>query len=195
MLEEIATKNYAVSDSFWPQSLCEGLSQDLTRLREENLLRPAGIGRGQSKQHQARIRGDSIAWLSDEGETPAQTEFLLGMEKLRQELNQNFFLGLKRFESHFAWYPPGAGYEKHLDQHIGTTARQITFVLYLNSDWKKSDGGELALFDPAEPEKILTKIEPLFGRFVLFRSEIFPHSVLASFADRRSLTGWFRNDF
>jgi SM-20-related protein len=191
-----------VSDSFLPRALCEALSQDLTRLREENRLLPAGIGRGQGKQLQTSIRGDSIAWLEDQGETPAQVDFLARMEILRAELNQFFFLGLKRLESHFAWYPPGSAYAKHLDQHVGTKARQITFVLYLNGEWKKNDGGELRLYEPGSgakgesktPEKILTEIEPVMGRFVIFRSELFPHSVQASFADRRSLTGWFRND-
>lgn len=194
MLEEIAAKNFAIHDSFLSRELCTALSHDLTQLRQESSLRPAHIGRGQGKQHQEAIRGDLISWLEDSPQSAAQKEFLRRMEELRLELNQNFFLGLKRLESHFAWYPPGAGYAKHWDQHLGTQARQITFVLYLNRDWKAADGGELALYRPENPEEILVKIEPVFGRFVLFRSELFPHAVQASFADRRSLTGWFRND-
>lgn len=194
VVEDLARDGYFIQDGFLTPELCRALEADLGDLHRQGALKASAIGRGATKQVQDRIRGDRIFWLDEDQSTPAQKEFWLRMNDLRQDLNRNFFLGLQRLEAHFAWYAPGTGYEKHLDQHAGTRARQVTFILYLNSHWTAVDGGELLLFDPANEEKVLRKIEPLDGRLVLFRSEMFPHQVSPSFADRKSLTGWFRND-
>ena len=62
-------------------------------------------------------------------------------------------------------------------------------LLYLNSNWKPEDGGELMLYrDELSP----MKIEPLGGRLLVFESEM-EHEVLMSNADRYSITGWLKN--
>lgn len=194
MLDELVTKKFCISDDFFAPSLCRALLSDLRDLRQNDQLRAAGIGRGQQTRVQTKIRGDHIFWLPENPVSPAQEQFSKQMAKLQQDINRNFFLSLKHFEAHFAWYPPETGYQKHIDQHAGTRFRQITFVLYLNENWQKQDGGELILYKPESPNEILEEIEPRFGRLILFRSEVFPHQVQNSHVDRHSLTGWFRND-
>jgi hypothetical protein len=63
-------------------------------------------------------------------------------------------LGLFDFECHFALYPPGAGYRRHLDRFTGRDssadegARVLSCVLYLNREWGPEDRGQLRLYRP-----------------------------------------------
>lgn len=181
-----------MSDDFFPREFCEHLLLDLHRLNEAGILQKAAIGRGSQYQIQSEVRADFTHWLHEPGENAIQEEFFTRMEVLRRCLNENFFLGVQELEAHYALYPPGGGYAKHFDQHLGTSFRKMTFILYLNAQWEKGHGGELVLYKPEEDSQILQEIEPVMGRMVLFRSEIFPHEVLTCLSPRMSLTGWFR---
>jgi SM-20-related protein len=94
-------------------------------------------------------------------------------------------LGLKDFECHFAIYPENTFYKKHIDRFQQNAHRVLSFVLYLNENWQKGDGGELGIY----PDKEEHIVEPVAGRLILFRSEIL-HEVLLSHKERISLTGW-----
>ena len=110
-------------------------------------------------------------------------------DELRQALNQAFYLGLADYESHFAHYPPGAFYQKHLDRFRDDDRRTVSAVLYLNDDWQADQGGALRLYpDGGEPLDVL----PEAGTLVLFMSADLPHEVLPATRERLSLTGWFR---
>ena len=111
------------------------------------------------------------------------------MDGLRQALNRGLYLGLEDFECHFALYPPGAFYQKHLDRFRDDDRRTVSAVLYLNDDWQPQDGGELRLYLPDGAER---EVPPLGGSLVLFLSSDFPHEVLPANRERLSLTGWFR---
>jgi hypothetical protein len=80
--------------------------------------------------------------------------------------------------------------------------RQLTCLFYLNKDWEPEDGGQLRVFTPTgafiEGGGNLFNfwgcngydIEPLFGRLVIFRSEIVEHAVLPCHRERMALTLW-----
>lgn len=119
---------------------------------------------------------------------------LAALTEIQQKLNRHFYLALKRYEAHFAFYPPGSGYEKHIDNHRGSGARKITFILYLNEQWQSDHGGELSIYQPNSPDHQIAKVQPQIGNFILFRSDLFPHQVEKSFQNRLSVTGWFRDD-
>lgn len=187
MLQELAEKNWAVSKQIFSKDYCQNLAHECQKLALQGHLQKASIGKGTTKQIQGDVRGDFILWLDDH-------PFLNALEEIRQELNRFFFLGLKRVEAHFALYPPGAGYDKHIDNHRGANHRKITFVLYLNENWQKSDGGQLSIFNPEQEHEKIAEVEPTLGTLILFRSDLFPHQVEKSTADRMSLTGWFRDD-
>ena len=87
-----------------PAALEETLG-DFERARESGALRPAAVGRGQDRALRADERRDEILWL--EPETPARSALLGRVEELRLALNRGLFLGLERFEGHYACYPPG----------------------------------------------------------------------------------------
>lgn len=152
-------------------------------------FRRAGVGRASLHQFNRFVRGDEIHWL--EWGEPALADWFAWVEALRLALNRRLFLGLFDYECHFAKYPPGTFYRRHLDA-FGDFGRSrvISTVLYLTANWAPGDGGELVLYGADDGER--ARIEPCFGRLVLFLSEEFPHEVLRVHRPRYSLTGWYR---
>jgi len=149
---------------------------------------PARIGAGHRVQRREEIRGDSTCWIAAPL-YPAEQWLTQELERMRLELNRETLLGLFELELHYAWYPPGAGYARHVDQPIGTAQRQVSLVLYLNEEWTPALGGELRMFDAAGRHR---DIEPIAGRLVSFLTPGREHAVLPTLCDRLSVSGWFR---
>jgi SM-20-related protein len=157
----------------------------------------AGTGRLTDFRVNESIRSDKIHWI--EPTHIISTRFLNYMESLRLGINRRLFLGLFDYESHFAHYPIGAFYKKHVDSFRGIEEqgkqtkknRVLSTVLYLNTEWQPNAGGELVIYSQNNNE-IVTKVLPNVGRFVIFMSEKFPHEVLPATRERNSIAGWFR---
>jgi len=180
---------YVALDKALPDEFCRQLAYE-ARNGMQAYYREAGVGRGGLPLQDKNIRGDQITWLS--GQTPVQSEWLHHMEALRVALNERLFLGLFSFESHYAHYAPGTFYQKHLDAFRGRSNRILSTVFYLNEAWQSNWGGELGLYSEHNQEELLEKVEPMFGRMVIFLSDTFPHEVKAASKDRYSIAGWFR---
>jgi SM-20-related protein len=148
----------------------------------------ARIGAGGAAQRLENIRGDFTCWLQEPLQPP-ESVLLEQLDQLRLQLNRDAFLGLFELELHYAKYPPGAGYARHLDQPRGTMARKLSLVLYLNCDWQSVNGGDLRIHRGANE---FTDIEPLEGRLVCFLPEDREHEVLTARRERLSISGWFR---
>jgi SM-20-related protein len=179
----------SVRDQFLAPSQIRALA-DCARLRRaRGDFDAARIGSGRSLQHREDIRGDSTCWITPPLWSAEQT-LLDELERLRLELNRESQLGLFELELHYAWYPPGAGYARHVDQPQGRTQRRVSLVLYLNQDWMPATGGELRIFDAVDGYR---DIEPIAGRLVYFLTPGREHAVLPTHRDRLSVSGWFRN--
>jgi len=161
---------------------------DLRAIRGE--FNPASIGAGSTRQQRTDIRGDLTCWLN-EPLYPAEAEARDLLEQTRLGLNRELILGLFDVEMHYALYPPGAAYARHVDQPAGSDERRLTFALYLNLDWIASAGGELRLYDAGEA---IADIEPRGGRLVCFLTAGREHEVLPAKRARMALTGWFRSN-
>ena len=111
------------------------LSDLFTRCHDDDPTRfhAAQVGRGSGKKHIGSIRSDVIDWLDEDNIT--DSTYLACMEELRLGLNEALFLGLFNYESHYAIYGEGDGYEKHSDVLQGKKNRILTTVLYLNEDY------------------------------------------------------------
>lgn len=155
---------------------------------EDDTFQAAGIGREQDHQLNRIVRRDKIKWL--DAVHPIEAAYLNHMEALRIALNKRLFLGLFDYESHFAHYPPGAFYKKHLDAFKGQTNRVLTTVCYLNEAWEPSDGGDLLLY--SMEDQLIERVTPEAGTLVIFLSDEFPHEVTPAQKDRYSIAGWFR---
>ncbi|MES2817479.1 MAG: 2OG-Fe(II) oxygenase [Pseudomonadota bacterium] len=188
IIDDLAEQGWSQQNLFIAQGLTLELAAECRRRAAQGGLTAAGTGRGQEQAVREGIRGDRIQWL-EPGESAACDRYLASMDALRLALNAGLYLGLADYESHFALYPPGACYHKHLDRFRDDDRRVVSAVLYLNQDWQAEQGGALRLH-LAEEQTL--DIAPLAGRLVLFMSDRMPHEVLPATRERLSLTGWFR---
>lgn len=186
--DALADKGYCVLPQLLPADLNIALHRRVARLDDTDFQR-AGIGRDQDFQLNSSIRRDQTRWLSPEHET--DRAYISQMADFRLAMNRRLFMGLFDYESHYAHYPPGAFYKKHLDAFKGQSSRVLTTVLYLNPDWRAENGGQLLIYAP-DSDQVLESVNPNFGSFVIFLSERFPHEVVKSLRDRYSIAGWFR---
>lgn len=187
MADSLASKGYSIFPEILPETMTASLYQRVTEL-DSNEFTIAGIGRNNAFQHNQEIRSDITRWLSDEN--PIDASYLNWMDNLRSELNQRLYMGLFKYEAHYAHYVPGAFYQRHVDAFTGQSNRVLTSLLYLNHNWQAEDGGELLIYDP-ETEEILEEVTPEYGKFMVFLSTQFPHQVLKANRDRYSISGWF----
>ncbi|CDG82886.1 2OG-Fe(II) oxygenase [Janthinobacterium agaricidamnosum] len=188
LTDGLTAHGWSQQNFFLPDDLTLELAAQCRLLQRAGGLTPAAVGRGAARAVQAGIRGDSIQWLTA-GQSAACDRYLLLMESLRLALNRTLFLGLDDYESHFAWYAPGAFYARHLDRFRDDNKRTVSVVIYLNPDWQAGQGGALRLF-PAGASAL--DIAPQGSRMVLFLSADMAHEVLPATRDRLSLAGWFR---
>jgi len=188
IISALRDKGYIILGNIFPTELLQSLFMDIKQADSQQ-FHAARIGREQAHQLNHFVRRDRISWLTEDNEIA--TEYFHWMEQLRLRLNRELFLGLFDYECHYAHYPQGAFYKKHLDAFQGNSIRRLTTILYLNPAWQAQDGGELLMY-AADGETILETVQPTFGTLVIFLSEEFPHEVLPAQASRYSLTGWFR---
>lgn len=148
----------------------------------------ARVGSQGQRQRVESIRGDYTLWLDPSAPAEPIQPLIHHLNQLRERINARFYLGLQEYECHLAYYPPGTFYKKHLDRFEKNSSRRLSFIFYLNKEWKEEWGGELVTYD--QQGKIIKMISPMPGSFVCFLSDEFPHEVRPSSHERRSLTGW-----
>ncbi len=183
-----AGAGHCVVDDALPPALVEALAERVRALSSA-AFHAATVGREQDQMQNAFIRRDEIRWI--DGEDASERAWLAWTGRMQTYLNRRLFLGLFSFESHFAHYPPGAFYKRHVDAFRGQANRILTTVLYLNPGWTADDGGEMLLY-PEQGDEAPRRIYPRMGTFAVFLSEAFPHEVLPARRDRYSIAGWYR---
>lgn len=185
-VDQLAEKNYVTIDDFVPVDLYDDLKRFFQARLEQEEFDQAGIGSVFNNQLVTSIRGDYTYWIDKNRDTEIAPVFTL-VEELVSKINRYCFLSLSGYEFHFAHYPPGSFYRRHLDQFKDRSNRMISVIIYLNDHWKPGNGGELKLFGEDESE---TLIQPLARRCVLLRSDSVEHEVMKTEVSRFSLTGW-----
>ena len=186
--DDLAERGWSQQNVFLPRDLTAELAAECRQRAENGQLAAAGVGRGAAQAVREGVRGDSIQWI-EPGQSAACDRYLAILDALRQTLNQQLVLGLADFEGHFAHYPVGAFYARHVDRFRDDDRRSVSAVLYLNDQWLPQHGGQLRLY--LDGERSLD-IEPQAGCLVVFRSADLVHEVRPATRERLSLTGWFR---
>lgn len=91
-------------------------------------------------------------------------------------------------ELKYAYYPCGGRYQRHIDgMNAGSIAREYSFLLYLNEHWTPADGGHLRIFNGSGQHR---DIAPEAGTLVMFKSDVVPHEVRPTTAERMAIVGW-----
>lgn len=193
IISDLLVQDYSVVDHFFNEETVLLLRDSLLTHFEEDRFKKAAIGNKTNELVAVGIRGDYILWIDEHVQNTATAAFFSQINTLVTYLNRTCFMGLLHKEFHFALYPPGTGYKRHIDTFQNDDRRKLSIAFYLNEgDWSPTDGGALALYLPeAEGEKTIT-IEPKAGRMVIFESQKIPHEVLVAHRDRLSITGWLK---
>ncbi len=183
--EDIASKGYCLFTSTFTTSVFNELEKNFEMNR--HLLSPAKIGRGVGKQLNTLVRTDHNIWCEEaSGDfSPIHKVFNALLTMCREEL----FLPIKRYEAQLAVYGPGSFYRKHKDKHLGSPHRLLTMVFYFN-DWQPEHRGELCIY---KNNQKLVQVQPRANHLVIFKSEL-EHEVLEAKLERRSISGWLRDD-
>lgn len=192
IIDAIADKGWSVSLNLFDPKFLDELINEEKKLWEEGEFRKAGVGTGADKKVRPEIRSDHVLWLDESELTDLQRQYWNRIDELKTALNRSLYLGLNDYEAHFAVYPPGSFYTKHLDQFAKVRERTISCILYLNKDWGIDDGGQLRIYHSENEADGFLDVQPHFGTFVCFRSDTVYHEVLPANRDRFSLTGWLK---
>lgn len=193
IIDDLMVQHYSVVPDLFSIAEVEGLRQELLFEFEQDAFQKAAIGNKFNEQIKSEIRGDFILWLDRESVKPASRCFLQRIDKLTEYLNRTCFLGIAQSEFHFALYPSGSFYKRHLDAFQNDDRRKLSVILYLNeSDWQQNNGGELVIYTSQNNIEKAVKVNPFPGVMVIFESKILEHEVFPANRNRLSITGWLK---
>lgn len=186
--DTLVDHDYVVVGNLFNEEDLEGLRGELIRKMKEGDLEPAGIGNRDKKTRDDAIRSDRIRWIEDDSPKYFERGFMNRVRELKAYLNRTCFSGILDFEFHYACFARHTSYKRHLDRFRSDDSRKFSVVTYLNPDWEESYGGQLVLYLPDTD----LRIDPTWGKTVIFRSHIVEHEVLPAERDRMSITGWLK---
>lgn len=193
IIEDIVAQKYALVEDFFSAEEVHVLRQSLIDKHAEDAFKKAAIGNKLNATIVKSIRGDVILWIDESHANTAEGLFFNKINSLVSYLNRTCFLGILHKEFHYALYPKGTFYKRHLDTFQNDDRRKLSFVCYLNeSGWVPENGGELVLYlddNGKETEKV---IYPFPGRVVVFESQLIEHEVKPVKTERLSITGWLK---
>lgn len=190
IISDLITKKYSIVDDFFTPEEVSTLRESLLIKYEEDSFKKSAIGNYTNQEIDKTIRGDFILWIDEKKEEPTEQLFFAKVNSLVSYLNKTCFLGILTKEFHYAVYPTGTFYKRHLDTFQNDDRRKLSMVFYLNEDgWLPEFGGELTLYLDGGDKTIL----PLPGRVVIFESQVIEHEVKRVMANERlSITGWLK---
>ncbi|WP_378179782.1 2OG-Fe(II) oxygenase [Aquimarina sp. SS2-1] len=194
IINDLLHFKYSVVESFFDAKEVNLLRNSLLQKYEDEKFKKAAIGNRVNENIVKSVRGDFIYWINEKESNNAESVFFAKMNDLVKYLNKTCFLGILNKEFHYAIYPQGTFYKKHLDTFMNDDRRKLSFVCYLNDNsWKDTNGGELVLYLTKEGKEIPKVIYPLSGRVVIFESQFLEHEVKpVLYSERLSITGWLK---
>lgn len=193
IIEDIVAQKYALVEDFFTAEEVLVLRQSLIEKHEEDTFKKAAIGNRVNEIIVKSIRGDVILWIDESHANRAEELFFHKINHLINYLNKTCFLGILHKEFHYALYPEGTYYKRHLDTFQNDDRRKLSFVCYLNeSGWVPENGGELVLYLDDNGKEVEKIIYPFPGRVVIFESQLIEHEVRPVKTERMSITGWFK---
>jgi SM-20-related protein len=189
VIDDLLVQQYSVVDDFFLPEEVEALRNSLLVKYDEDDFKKSAIGNQFTEQVVKAIRGDFISWLDESNLNETEKLFFSKIEDFTNYLNRTCFLGIQDREFHYALYPIGTFYKRHLDTFQNDDSRKLSIVCYLNDeDWSPEYGGELAIYKDEDT----INIYPLKGRMVVFESQLLEHEVKPVKRERLSITGWLK---
>ena len=189
VIDDLLQQQYSVVDDFFSKQEVEDLRDSLLQKYDEDEFKKAAIGNQFNELIVKTIRGDFISWIDELEKNKAEAVFFDKIEHFTNYLNRTCYLGIQEREFHYALYPIGTFYKRHLDTFQNDDSRKLSIVCYLNEeDWLEEYGGELTIYKAEEAINVF----PLKGRMVVFESQLLEHEVKPVKRERLSITGWLK---
>ena len=188
LIDSYIETKVGIAEDFLSAPLASNLKANLMSLLATNQLLSAGTGNDTKVVHNQSYRSDSIYWLDRKHNDPHENDFFDLMDRFVEHLNRTCYTGITGYEFHYALYQSGSFYKKHFDQFRNNSSRQYSMIMYLNTDWTSSDGGELRIHNIDYQQDIA----PTNGKSVFFKSSELEHEVLLTNKPRMSVTGWLK---
>lgn len=193
IIEDVLKQQYSIVEDFFTDDEVALLRQSLIEKHDEDAFKKAAIGNRVNEIIVKSIRGDVILWIDELKANEAEMLFFNKINSLVNYLNKTCFLGILQKEFHYAIYPEGTFYKRHIDTFQNDDRRKLSIVCYLNEDgWLPENGGELVLYLNENGHETKKVIYPFPGRVVIFESQIIEHEVKPVNKERMSITGWLK---
>lgn len=193
VIDDLMEQKYSVVDDFFTSEEVHALRKALLKKYEEDRFKKSAIGNQANEKIIDAIRGDFILWLDEDNANGAETQFFAKLNDFKDYLNRTCFMGIDEKEFHYALYPEGTFYKRHLDTFQNDSRRKLSMVCYLNSeDWKPEYGGELTIYLDENGSEKAIDVYPVQCRMVVFESQILEHEVKPVKRERLSITGWLK---
>lgn len=194
IISDLLESGYSITDAFFSEQEVAILRASLLTKYEEDNFKKAAIGNRTNEMIAKSIRGDFILWMDESKMDATEAVFFNKVNDLVRYLNKTCFLGILQKEFHYALYPKGTFYKRHLDTFQNDDRRKLSFVFYLNDEtWKPENGGELVLYLQENTHEVPKMVYPMPGRVVIFESQELEHEVKPVLESQRlSITGWLK---
>lgn len=193
IISGLLEEQYYIAEDFFDMEEVRQMRTILLEKYEEDNFKKAAIGNKLNETIEKTVRGDFILWLNEKDAGVAEKIFFSKINSLVEYLNRTCFLGILQKEFHYAVYPKGTFYKRHLDTFQNDDRRRLSLVCYLNDEnWKPENGGELVIYNNENGIEVAKSIYPLPGRVVIFESQILEHEVKPVNTTRLSITGWLK---
>jgi SM-20-related protein len=189
IVDSFIKNKIGLAENFLSETLSLNLKENLKELYLGNQLKSAGIGDTQNVAYDNLFRGDIIYWLDRKNNNFHENLFFDIMDSFVKYLNETCYTGINSYEFHYTLYEKGSFYKKHIDQFRNNESRKYSMIMYLNDNWKESDGGELCIHHRDR----IQNISPSSGKTVFFQSNELEHEVLITNKPRMSITGWLKS--
>lgn len=193
IISDLMEQKYSVVEGFFSAEEVFALRNSLLNKYEEDNFKKAAIGNKLNETIEKSVRGDFIFWLNENETNTAEKHFFHKINELVSYLNRTCFMGILHKEFHYALYPKGTFYKRHLDTFQNDDRRKLSMVCYLNEeDWQPEYGGELVIYLNENGQEAEKTIYPFPGRMVIFESQLLEHEVKPVEQRRLSITGWLK---
>jgi SM-20-related protein len=193
IIDDLLQQKYSIVEHFFSKEEVLALRSSLLQKYEEDRFRKSAIGNQANEKVIGAIRGDFILWLDETNASDAEAHFFARLNDFKEYLNRTCFMGINEKEFHYAVYPEGTYYKRHLDTFQNDSRRKLSLVCYLNGEeWKPEYGGELTIYLNGDGGEKAIDIYPVQGRMVVFESQVLEHEVKPVKRERMSITGWLK---
>lgn len=193
IIDDLMGQHFCVADAFFSAEEVALLRSSLLDKFEDKAFKKSAIGNLSNEKIVEAVRGDFILWLDENNSNEAEKIYFDRINDFVQYMNRTCFLGIQDKEFHYALYPEGTFYKRHLDTFQNDSRRKLSMVCYLNEEhWQDDFGGELTIYFPNGNQEKEVNVIPKPGRMVIFESQVLEHEVKSVKQPRLSITGWLK---